>query len=691
MENRSPPDPLYVLRGTEAALNVVKFAPKSVREEGLLLSGSAKGIISLWNLKTKRSEIILDGHDGHAILAADFHPCGNVISHGRDGYLRIWQCSEGRKEVVNSITAPFLGFCQFCVLLRGYKSHWIGLPSASNSQVNIHDLESKEILFALKPDNGKSLVLCMDVDKEDLRIVSGSAGSKLCVSSVTPQHSITVEKEIELKNPGIASVKIRKDRKILATGGWDGRIRIYSWKTLKPLAYLSYHTQTINTVDFSEDLCDHGQLLAAGGKDSRISEDFLNHTVMAFRRRVRRNLILLLIFTFISVGLFFALLQTSRDVVKNRNVFQSGSTFITTSNLTTNEAPLEIKTSSVNDLTERMLQHKVKSRQVLLVVAHGRSGSTFLADIFDKHPRVFYIFEPLHGIRKMQVGDYDTFATNYLQQIFQCNFSMGNTSKEIGRFFRFYSRALSSPPFCKYKQGDPKWSRKYCSPVTQKKLEHTCKVQHNTVVYKLLLDRIPGQSLERLFHVCEMADVECKIIYLIRDMRPVVMSSQKVAFFREVDRKTRPSLRQFVYSCCEMIERNLYLVKKFPPSLRSRVRLVRYEDLAAEPLQVFDSLYRFAELEMLENIKQWIVKITQPSFADLKKEEKRPVSMIRNSLEVLNKWRLLADSCFVDVIERYCRDAMKLMGYVATDGSVEMLQNSTIPLFNENYTAQNWI
>ena len=111
---------------------------------------------------------------------------------------------------------------------------------------------------------------------------------------------------------------------------------------------------------------------------------------MAFRRRVRRNLILLLIFTFISVGLFFALLQTSRDVVKNRNVFQSGSTFITTSNLTTNEAPLEIKTSSVNDLTERMLQHKVKSRQVLLVVAHGRSGSTFLADIFDKHPRVFF-------------------------------------------------------------------------------------------------------------------------------------------------------------------------------------------------------------------------------------------------------------------------------------------------------------
>ena len=39
MAKRSPPDPVYVLRGTEAAINVLKFAPKSVREEGLLISG----------------------------------------------------------------------------------------------------------------------------------------------------------------------------------------------------------------------------------------------------------------------------------------------------------------------------------------------------------------------------------------------------------------------------------------------------------------------------------------------------------------------------------------------------------------------------------------------------------------------------------------------------------------------------
>ena len=45
----------------------------------ILFDRSAKGIINLWSLKTKRTELTLDGHDGHAILAADFLPSGTVI------------------------------------------------------------------------------------------------------------------------------------------------------------------------------------------------------------------------------------------------------------------------------------------------------------------------------------------------------------------------------------------------------------------------------------------------------------------------------------------------------------------------------------------------------------------------------------------------------------------------------------
>ena len=56
-------------------------------------------------------------HDDASIILA----CENIFSHshGRDGHLKSWNCCEGRSEVVNSLTVPFLGFCQFCISPRG--------------------------------------------------------------------------------------------------------------------------------------------------------------------------------------------------------------------------------------------------------------------------------------------------------------------------------------------------------------------------------------------------------------------------------------------------------------------------------------------------------------------------------------------------------------------------------------------
>ena len=390
---------------------------------------------------------------------------------------------------------------------------------------------------------------------------------------------------------------------------------------------------------------------------------------------------LLLIFSLLSIGLYFSFLEIlpPRDSAKRRVLFRT---------VTTPQALLKEGKHLYDDPRKTMIKPQTRKRKLLLIVAHGRSGSTFLADIFNKHPGVFYVFEPLHGIRRT-LKDYANFATNFLLHIFQCDFSVGNASSHTRNFYRIYSRALSSPPFCKYEQADPRWEKELCSTVQQQELEHSCRV-HDTIAYKLLLERIPGQSIENLFEVCKVAGVECKVIYLIRDIRPLVMSSQKVSFFKEVDRKDRPSMRQFVYSRCEMTEKNLLLMKTFQPSVRSRVTLVRYEDLTVEPLKVLNYLYKFAEIELLESIKQWVVKITQPSLIDLTKGERSPVSVVRNSSEVLNKWRVLADPCYVNVIERYCRDVMKLMGYLATKGSVEMLRNLENPLFTETYQAQNW-
>ena len=78
-----------------------------------------------------------------------------------------------------------------------------------------------------------------------------------------------------------------------------------------------------------------------------------------------------------------------------------------------------IKSQTENVSKEMFLQSN--KRQVLLIVAHGRSGSTFLADVFNQHPRVFYVFEPLHSLIAKQLNDsaYDEYAFKFLLRILQ--------------------------------------------------------------------------------------------------------------------------------------------------------------------------------------------------------------------------------------------------------------------------------
>lgn len=348
-----------------------------------------------------------------------------------------------------------------------------------------------------------------------------------------------------------------------------------------------------------------------------------------------------------------------------------------------------IRSQTENVSKEMSLQPN--KRQVLLIVAHGRSGSTFLADIFNQHPRVFYVFEPLHSLIAKQLKDsaYDDYAFKFLWHIIRCDFNMGDASQHLARFFRFKSRALSSPPFCKYSAADIRWNPRDCLPVKPQALEYSCN-SHDTTVFKLLLERLPSQSIAKLFDVCERAGLECKVIHLVRDVRPVMMSSRKVSFFKEVNQKTKPSLRYYVYSRCEMTEKNLLLLKKLRPSVHKKYVVVRYEDLAEHPMKVYKFLYDFAGLEILENITKWLMNTTHPSESQLKEQARNPVSVVRDSLITLNKWRIAAESCEVNIMERYCRDVMKFLGYIQTQGSDALLRNLSTPLFRDKYPVQEW-
>ncbi|XP_070131267.1 guanine nucleotide-binding protein subunit beta-like protein 1 isoform X3 [Equus caballus] len=278
-----PPDPQFVLRGTQSAVHALHFCGGAQGQgHPLLLSGSLSGLVHIWSLQTRRAVATLDGHEGQCVTWLQTLPQGHqLLSQGRDLKLCLWDLGEGRNAVVDSVRLESIGFCRGSVLARGHQ-HWtLAVPGRGSDEANS---SPRPLLLAGYEDGSVALwdvserkvcsriachtepVMALDFDSQKARGVSGSAEKALAVWSLDEQQALQALRTQELTNPGIADVKIRPDRKILATAGWDHRIRVFHWWTMKPLAVLAFHSATVHCVAFATD-----GLLAAGSRDQRIS------------------------------------------------------------------------------------------------------------------------------------------------------------------------------------------------------------------------------------------------------------------------------------------------------------------------------------------------------------------------------------------------------------------------------------
>jgi WD40 repeat protein len=73
------------------------------------------------------------------------------------------------------------------------------------------------------------------------------------------------------RKPGYSAVAIRGDERLFASGGWDGRVRIYTMRAKprqRPLAVLCHHTDTVHSIAFSPF---DQSLLAAASADHQIA------------------------------------------------------------------------------------------------------------------------------------------------------------------------------------------------------------------------------------------------------------------------------------------------------------------------------------------------------------------------------------------------------------------------------------
>ncbi|KAK2537937.1 Gnb1l [Columba livia] len=330
-----PPDPQFVLRGTSAAVHTLHFSCGGQEPDvPILFSGSENGFIHVWNLKTHRVDAALDGHGRKSVycvqtmggkeallrlakqatnseMALGFVRCSLLkVAQGR------WLMAMAAKATDEVQVLELPSKTSVCTLKPEVGAK-LGMPmclklwqlSCGSQPLLLAGYEDGSVvLWNLSTGKALSQLVChqepvmsLDFDSEKAKGISGSSEKVLSIWSLNEQQNLQEEKQVfghptvthhlgdsvevydllvpyhsvykthKLVNAGISDITIRPDKKILATAGWDHRMRIFGWKKLKPLAVLDYHTATVHCVSFSDHKNPSERLLAAGSKDQRIS------------------------------------------------------------------------------------------------------------------------------------------------------------------------------------------------------------------------------------------------------------------------------------------------------------------------------------------------------------------------------------------------------------------------------------
>ncbi|KAI0084045.1 WD40 repeat-like protein [Irpex rosettiformis] len=134
-----------------------------------------------------------------------------------------------------------------------------------------------ESVMAMAVSRDKCLALTVSADhligRYDLEVC------KSCNSS-NVQKTCIVHRT---KYPGNASIAIRDDGRVCAIGGWDGKVRLFSTKTLKPLGTLGYHKKSAQAVSFARSF--GTEIVENAPTDVEDSEDEMSEAEKAERRR----------------------------------------------------------------------------------------------------------------------------------------------------------------------------------------------------------------------------------------------------------------------------------------------------------------------------------------------------------------------------------------------------------------------
>ena len=151
----------------------------------------------------------------------------------------------------------------------------LALVGHENGRVLAWDLAMPvpQICAKTPRDSFSSPNVALDVNEEGTLLFAGGVEATAKAFRVEPgllkphgSLEVTCASINELdQHPGVGQLALRGDGKVIASAGWDYRVRLFATKSLRRLAVLRYHDASVNALDWSSDL------LATGSKDTKVA------------------------------------------------------------------------------------------------------------------------------------------------------------------------------------------------------------------------------------------------------------------------------------------------------------------------------------------------------------------------------------------------------------------------------------
>ncbi|GAA4624689.1 hypothetical protein GCM10023196_025840 [Actinoallomurus vinaceus] len=228
-----------------------------------LAAGGADHSVRLWSLPDRRLTATLTGH-AYAVFTAAFSPDGRTLATaGYDGKVLLWS-GDGRTRLAtldthgNSVSA--LTF-----------SPDGGVLASAGDAVRLWSVPDHRSAGAL-PTRGESLFTAAFAPHGSTLATAGTWAIRLW-DTARPGSPVIVTRLTSL----VVGMAFSPDGRLLAAGGYDGRVRLWDVVTHRLVASLPGLPGRVNGVAFSHD----GRLLACAGGDSVLLWNALTRTPVA--------------------------------------------------------------------------------------------------------------------------------------------------------------------------------------------------------------------------------------------------------------------------------------------------------------------------------------------------------------------------------------------------------------------------